>query len=260
MFLRKYWLPLSVLIVVVTCVGLYLLQTQPPKEPVVIIKSVEFEKSTATQTPKAQTQNASATAVMESQEGGPFRDDGAWHAETHETPADVLAPLNELGSDAWDSMPPVLAYIPTGYTPFKTDAEVQDFLTTASADEISQRVQDTYVIRHYKRYPDCQEHDAVLADAERQAEHFLAYLEHKKKDNALHAERERARAEFDEFEAQYFDKENLRIRWEFFDRMSDSEKEAFQTQLQALTQRISDIGERRRSLDRPIYPKPMHTH
>ena len=262
MFLRKYWLPLSVFIVTIAGVCLYLLQAQPPKDPIVVIKSVEVEKSTATQPRKTQTQNASATDVIEKKEGEPFHDTDAWHAETHEAPVDALAPVNELGSDAWVSMPTVLAYIPTGYIPFKTDEEVQNFLATASADEISQRVQDTYVIRHYKRYPDCQEHDAILADAKRQAQWYLGDLERREKNEILYAERERARAEFDEFEAQYFDEENLQIRWEFFNRMSDSEKEAFKAQLQALTERISDIGERRRSLNReaPVSPKPRHTH
>ena len=260
MFIRKYWLPLSVFIVTIAGVCLYLLQAQSPKEPIMVIKPVEIKKSTATQRRKTQTQNASPTDVVEKKEGEPFQDTDAWHAETDETPADVLEPVNELGSDAWVSMPTVLAYIPTGYVPFKTDEEVQDFLATASADEISQRVQDTYVIRHYKRYPDCQEHDAVLADAQRKAQWYLGDLEHRKKDDALYAEWERARAEFDEFEAQYYDAENLRIRWEFFDRMSDSEKEAFKAQLQALTQRTNDLHERRMSLNYPVSPEPLHTH
>ena len=260
MFIRKYWLPLSVFIVTIAGVCLYLLQAQSPKEPIMVIKPVEIKKSTATQRRKTQTQNASPTDVVEKKEGEPFHDTDAWHAETDETPADVLEPVNELGSEAWVSMPAVLAYIPTGYVPFKTDEEVQDFLATASADEISQRVQDTYVIRHYKRYPDCQEHDAVLADAQRKAQWYLGDLEHRKKDDALYAEWKLARAEFDEFEAQYFDEENLRIRWEFFDRMSDSEKEAFKAQLQALTQRTNDLHERRMSLNYPVSPEPLHTH
>ena len=41
MFLRKYWLPLSVFLVLIVGIGLYLLPTQLPKEPIVIYKPVE---------------------------------------------------------------------------------------------------------------------------------------------------------------------------------------------------------------------------
>lgn len=41
MFLRKYWIPLSVFIVAIAGIGLYLLATQPPKDPIVIYKPVE---------------------------------------------------------------------------------------------------------------------------------------------------------------------------------------------------------------------------
>jgi len=47
MFLRKYWLPISVFIVAIVGIGLYLLATQPPPEPVKIYKVVEPEKPLA---------------------------------------------------------------------------------------------------------------------------------------------------------------------------------------------------------------------
>ena len=47
MFFRKYWIPLSVFIVAVVGVGLYFLQTRPPKDPILIVKPVEFEKQRA---------------------------------------------------------------------------------------------------------------------------------------------------------------------------------------------------------------------
>lgn len=79
MFIRKYWLPLSVFIVAIAGVGLYLLATQPPKEPIVIYKVVEPEKPT--QQPKE-------TEVPEgdTSQGGHVHADGTWHDEPHETP------------------------------------------------------------------------------------------------------------------------------------------------------------------------------
>ena len=44
MFLRKYWILLSVLLLAVVGVCLYMLTTQTPQEPIVIYKPVEIEK------------------------------------------------------------------------------------------------------------------------------------------------------------------------------------------------------------------------
>ena len=73
MFLRKNWLPLSVFIVAIVAVGLYLLTTQTPKDPI-INKTTEVEK------PQAE------APVGDTSQGGHFHEDGTWHAGPHETP------------------------------------------------------------------------------------------------------------------------------------------------------------------------------
>ena len=73
MFIRKYWLPLSVLVVLICAVGLYYLQTQPPKEPIVMIKPVE-------PLPKSEVKDP----VGDTSQGGHFHADGTWHDEPHE--------------------------------------------------------------------------------------------------------------------------------------------------------------------------------
>ena len=73
MFLRKNWLPLSVFIVAIVAVGLYLLTTQTPKDPI-INKTTEVEK------PQAE------VPVGDTSQGGHFHEDGTWHAGPHETP------------------------------------------------------------------------------------------------------------------------------------------------------------------------------
>ena len=79
MFIRKYWIPLLVFIVAVVGVSLYVLQTRPPKPPILIVKPVEFEKSPA------------KTPVVEQPE--PVRHvhaDGTWHGEPRSPrPVDV---------------------------------------------------------------------------------------------------------------------------------------------------------------------------
>ncbi|MDE0016625.1 MAG: hypothetical protein OXU51_10585 [Candidatus Poribacteria bacterium] len=75
MFLRKYWLPISVFIVAIVGIGLYLLATQPPPEPVKIYKAVEPEKPT--EQPKAE------VVEDDTSQGGHLHADGTWHAEPH---------------------------------------------------------------------------------------------------------------------------------------------------------------------------------
>ena len=78
MFFRKYWVPLTVFFVLIVGVSVYYLQTQTPKDPVVIYKTTEVEKPT-TKAP-----------VKETQQGGHVHEDGTFHAEPHaaeDTPA-----------------------------------------------------------------------------------------------------------------------------------------------------------------------------
>ena len=92
MFIRKYWLPLSVFIVAICAVGFYLLATQPPKDPIVIYKAVEPEKPTI-QAP-----------IGDTSQGGHWHGD-QWHAEPH---APVEVSEAEVSADRQDA-PDVLA-------------------------------------------------------------------------------------------------------------------------------------------------------
>ena len=87
MFIRKYWLPISVFIVAIVGVGLYYLQTRPPKDPITIIKPVETEQPTAKaplkETPKPPPPGETA-------ESGHWHGD-QWYADPHET--EVQPPL-----------------------------------------------------------------------------------------------------------------------------------------------------------------------
>ncbi len=76
MFLRKYWIPLSVFIVAIVGVGLYLLAMQPPKDPIVIYKPVEPLPKSEVKAP-----------VGDTSEGGHFHADGTWHGEPHDPTA-----------------------------------------------------------------------------------------------------------------------------------------------------------------------------
>ena len=94
MFLRKYWLPLSVFLVAIVGVGfLYYLQTRPPKDPIVIIKPVDIEKPKETEAPVGDTSEGHVHA------------DGTFHEGTHEPPPPPV------------QLPPTEPVIPRG-TPF----------------------------------------------------------------------------------------------------------------------------------------------
>lgn len=90
MFIRKYWLPLTVFIVVVAGVGLYLLATQPPKEPIVIYKAVEPLPKSEAKTP-----------VGETSQGGDFHEDGMSKPEVpHDAPVEVSAEVRTASRSA----------------------------------------------------------------------------------------------------------------------------------------------------------------
>ena len=80
MFFRKYWIPLSVFIVAIVGVSLYVLQPRPPKDPILIVKPVEYEK----QRTKAPVVEQSAAEVE------PFHADGIWKAA--EPPEAIAGP------------------------------------------------------------------------------------------------------------------------------------------------------------------------
>ena len=73
MFIRKDWIPLLVFIVAIVGVSLYYLKTRPPKDPILIVKPVEFEKPTA-----------KAPVGEQPAEVGHFHEDGTGHGESHE--------------------------------------------------------------------------------------------------------------------------------------------------------------------------------
>jgi hypothetical protein len=102
MFLRKYWIPLSVFIVAIVSVGLYLLMTQPEKPPIKIYKAVKpIEK------PKEQP-SAEAPIVEQPEHGGHFHADGdPFHVEPHEmlpsTSEAALNPPVSLEAAVWEA-------------------------------------------------------------------------------------------------------------------------------------------------------------
>lgn len=88
MFLRKYSIPLLVFLLLIMGIGLYLLATQPPPEPVKIYKAVKpIEKPTGQ--PKAE------VPVGDTSQGRHFHADGTWHGEPHKTEGQPTAEVSQ---------------------------------------------------------------------------------------------------------------------------------------------------------------------
>ena len=90
MFIRKYWLPLSVFLLLIVGIGLYYLQTHPPKDPIVIIKPVE-------PLPKSE---VAEVVEGDTSQGGHIHADGTWHEGPHETPGVSEVPTKVETSEA----------------------------------------------------------------------------------------------------------------------------------------------------------------
>ncbi len=163
----------------------------------------------------------------------------------------LCRPLEDTSVDARGVMP---ADVSVSLSTLKA---VEGYLRTTPKEDVYARVRDNYVAKHYKEYPDCKEHQAVLADAHRTATWFMADIEYMKKYWKL-------TTEFDGVENELIsllEKYNYRPAYEAThipesERLKDIERGKF------LMAEFEKTDERKDALEReePIEPKPMHTH
>ena len=117
MFLRKYWIPLAVFIMAIAGVGLCMLATQPPKEPIKIYKEVKPIEKPTTQAPMGDTS-----------QGGHFRADGnPWHEGPHEPRAETPPAAVPTLSDA--ELAAIPEDMPKPDIPLPTDLKNVDYDT-----------------------------------------------------------------------------------------------------------------------------------
>ena len=93
MFFRKYWIPITVLLVAICAVSLYFLRPGPdvPEGPVVIYKKTEPLSTSENATPPVREGAARQPPVGETSDGGHWHGD-EWHAEPHEGEKNTAAP------------------------------------------------------------------------------------------------------------------------------------------------------------------------
>ncbi len=144
MFIRKYWIPISVFIVALVGVSLYYLQTRPPKKPVLIVTPVEVEKLPA------------KVPVGDTSQNGHFHADGTWHAEPHARISETQARALPDRDTDWREDPAF------DDTLVKKDPWKQTYPQQASTDDTD----DTYPPRDWYK----------TEDPELHAEYFYAQL------------------------------------------------------------------------------------
>ena len=195
------------------------------------------------------------TDSQEPSRGGHFHADGTWHAQPHETPTEVLESVRDVGGNVSripDDIPDAIKNMP-----LETSDEVQQFLNTAPREVIRERVRYIYIRRHYQKYPNCQEHRDLFADALNYASWFLIDREHRKKHRELSNEWKAVGSELDKLYERITNMPEDQAL-QFLENMSDSEEQAFN----ALEERRQAAYERVKASRsyKPVRPEPTHTH
>lgn len=184
-------------------------------------------------------------------QGGHFHADGTWHAEARET-SETTQPSGETQSDG--------VWYPDNYTQADIAADLAG--EGAATDEEYQRramknLVNNYLREHREKYPDCTEHEAILADAIAKAEWVLVDERHVDRYNQLNTEHDFLLSHLKPLLEKY----NHRPAYEAThipepERLNDVER------IKTLMADMKTNREQMNNLmrEKPISPKPMHTH
>ena len=126
MFIRKHWIGLTVFLLVIVGVGLYYLQTRPPKDPILIYKPVDPIEKPIQAPPTAE------DPVGDTSQGGHFHADGTWHEGPHDAEVEAPEISKERVSDVSTPTPPQRQY--NNPHPFENvPVDLRDFEATKAA-------------------------------------------------------------------------------------------------------------------------------
>ena len=165
-----------------------------------------------------------------------------WNAEAAESGHDHV--------DEWDVEHSELLEVPDAPAEQPRSVDIETYEAslshlTAEQRERYNRVLHNYIARHYKKYPDSQNHEAVWEDADRLARWYVE--EHKpywEKYWAASDELKKARAELSEFGDNYFLNMSAEERRQYHNNMSDAEKESLKAFLINARKRIDIAWEK----------------
>ena len=238
MLAPKVWIP--ILIVLLAVIGGVLFYGQQVATQPATTRFIPVETP---QTPKP-------PPPGETHETGHWHGDH-WHAEPHEVAEMPLSSREWQQGDVW---------YPENYT--HADIAADRAGKGASTEEeyhrraMKNRV-NIYLRDHREKYPDCTEHETVLADAIPHAEWVLADQAYVDKDSELTAEYDRIMTLYDNFRKKY-DATLFSGK-----RLSPEETRVAESERQTILKLLDAHDEQAKILKReepgPI-PKPIHTH
>ena len=250
MLKKKFWVPILLMLIGVAIGGTFWgYQHVASQDPVKIINAVmpDSVDTSKPATPKPPPPGETA-------ESGHWHGE-EWHAEPHDTPQ--AAEAGSIAADTENS--PDDVWYPEDYTEADRQADLLG-LPAAPGEEYHRRAYkyavNSYIQKHRQKYPDCTEHAAVLADAKRQAEWILADEKHVDKRRIHAAELDFIMSLYDDFREKYADTLFAGKKLSPADaRVAESEKQAILKHLDAYDEQAKLLKR-----EKPISPKPMHTH
>ena len=188
--------------------------------------------------------------LVETEDSGHFHGDETWHAQLHAEEVSDL-PTGEMWRDG--------VWYPENYT----QADIQSDLAgqPAVTDEEYKRrslkyLVNSYIQRHWEKYPDCPEQEVLLADAKDHAKWFTADIDYYNKHSELMDEFDRLVSEYDQFMEKFRDSV-LKGK-----KLSSAEARNVEAEAKSIIAKVNARRERKNALMRvkPIKPKPKHTH
>ena len=236
MFPKSVWIPILIVLLAVIGCGLFYSQKTTKQEPITIIKPVGVERPPAEKPPPP----------GDPAESGRWHGD-VWHAEPHEAPFKPVPVEVQVANNPGNA---------SDQTEGLSETHIR-LLKALPDATVPQRVLKKYALRHYQKYPDCQEHEAMLADAKRYTEWVMADRKHVEK-HRIHA------AELTDImdaHEKLLKKYNYRPVYEAThipesERLNDIERgKALMVEIEANRERSDALAR-----EKPIYPKLQHTH
>ncbi|MDE0556724.1 MAG: hypothetical protein OXI24_21130 [Candidatus Poribacteria bacterium] len=235
MLSKKIWIPVICVLIGVAIGGTFWGQHIASQEPIKVYTPVAIDREVSTPKPPPPGETA---------ESGHWHGD-EWHAEPHEPVGEVSETHVEVPIDA------EFAAYEASLSHF-TEEELATYRRALRGE----------IVRHREKYPDCEDHEAVFEDADRNAKWYLKYKAHWKKVKAAEEEWLSALTENDEFLNNFFLNMSVAERLEFVKNMSEAERNSIAAKLkdseerrEAAYQKLQEIKQ-----EEPIEPKRLHTH
>ncbi|MYB92997.1 hypothetical protein F4054_23075 [Candidatus Poribacteria bacterium] len=249
LFANKIWIPIVFILIGVAIGSTFWGRHIASQEPVKVFTAV---------TPEPASESMKLPHSSETAESGDDYVD-EWDAEAAESGDDYV--------DEWDVEHSEFLEVPDAPAeqPRGVDLEVYETsLSHLTAEQRARydRVLNNYIARHYNKYPDSQNHEAVWEDADRLARWYVE--EHKpywEKYWAASDEVKKVTAEYNEFFDEYYLNRSAEERRQYHNNMSDAEKESLKVYLIDLRKRINIAWEKAEEVreGRPPMPTPRYT-